>query len=84
MSTNKVSVIIPSYNRFKCLLDAIESVKKQTHSNIEIIIINDNSIEQSYYTYNFEGCKVIHLQKNSKEVFGYVSVNYVRNQGIKI
>ena len=32
-----VSVIIPSYNRFKYLLNAINSVKSQTYKNIEII-----------------------------------------------
>ena len=37
-----VSVIIPSYNRFKYLLEAIESVKIQNYKNIEIIVINDD------------------------------------------
>ena len=30
MQNEKVSVIIPSFNRFKYLLDAISSVEKQT------------------------------------------------------
>jgi cellulose synthase/poly-beta-1,6-N-acetylglucosamine synthase-like glycosyltransferase len=34
-----VSVVIPTFNRFKYLLKTIESVKKQTYSNIEIIDI---------------------------------------------
>ena len=44
----KVSVIIPSYNRFKFLLNAIDSVKNQSYKNIEIIVINDCSIEKEY------------------------------------
>ena len=38
---DKVSVIIPTYNRFKYLLHTIQSIKEQTYSNIEIIVIND-------------------------------------------
>lgn len=32
----KVSVIIPTFNRFEFLLNTIESVKKQTYKNLEI------------------------------------------------
>ena len=35
----KVSVIIPTYNRFKYLLNAIKSVQEQTYKNIEIIFL---------------------------------------------
>ena len=35
----KVSVIIPSFNRFEFLLEAINSVQRQDYSNFEIIII---------------------------------------------
>ena len=49
----KVSVIIPSYNRFNLLLRAIRSVQSQTYKNIEIIVVNDYSSEQLYYEYNY-------------------------------
>ena len=77
-----VSVIIPTYNRFKFLLNAIESVKNQTYKNVEIIIVNDKSTQSEYYTYDFEGCNIIHLEKNSREIFGYPCAGYVRNKGI--
>ena len=48
----KVSVIIPSYNRFKYLLNTINSVRKQTFTDYEIIVINDCSTEQDYYSRN--------------------------------
>jgi teichuronic acid biosynthesis glycosyltransferase TuaG len=41
-----VSVIIPTYNRFKFVLNTIESVKNQTYKNFEIIVINDCSTEK--------------------------------------
>lgn len=81
-----VCVIIPSYNRFKFLMLAIQSIKKQTYKNIEIIVINDGSDKEreKYHSYNWEknGIKIIHLETNSKEIFGYPCVGYVRNIGI--
>ena len=41
----KVSVVIPSYNRFKYLLNAVNSVIEQDYENTELIIINDGSDE---------------------------------------
>ena len=82
----KVSVIIPTYNRFKYLLNTIKSIKEQTYLNIEIIVVNDKSIEKEYYDYNWEGnkIKIIHLDKNSKDIFGYACAGFVRNKGIEI
>ena len=77
-----VSVIIPTYNRFKYVLNTIKSIKEQTYSNIEIIVINDASTEKEYYTYDWSDVKIIHLEKNSKQLFGYACAAHVRNQGI--
>jgi glycosyltransferase involved in cell wall biosynthesis len=83
---DKVSVIIPTYNRFKYLLNTIKSAKEQTYLNIEIIVVNDKSTEKEYYDYDWESnnIKIIHLEKNSKEIFGFACPNYVRKEGIKI
>lgn len=40
-----VSVIIPTHNRVSLLLRAVESARRQTHSNLEIIIVDDASTE---------------------------------------
>ena len=42
-----ISVIIPSYNSGKFLGEAIESVVNQTYKNIEIIVINDGSTDNT-------------------------------------
>ena len=83
---DKVSVVIPSYNRFRYLLNAIFSVKEQTYTNIEIIVVNDKSTEKEYYDYDWEtnNITIIHLEKNTKDVLGYGCAGFVRNRGIEI
>ena len=82
----KVSVIIPSYNRFHFLLKTIESIKKQTYQHIEIIVVNDASTQKEYYEYPFEkeDIKIIHLEENSRNKFGFACPGgYQRNFGIE-
>ena len=75
----KVSVIIPTFNRFKYLLNTIESVKKQTYNNLEIIVVNDRSTQKEYYNYDWDAINIIiiHLDQNTKDKFGYPCVGYV-------
>jgi len=47
MTKPLVSVIIPTHNRSDKLIKAVESVIKQTYKNIEIIIIDDNSTDDT-------------------------------------
>ena len=55
---SKVSIIIPCYNAAKYLTETINSVKQQTFTNWECILINDGSSDNSdiiacgYYNYN--------------------------------
>jgi len=44
----KVSVIVPVYNAENYISDCIETLIQQTYSNIEIVIINDGSTDESY------------------------------------
>ncbi len=43
MQQNLVSVIIPTYNRAHLVVEAIQSVKAQSYSPIQIIVIDDGS-----------------------------------------
>ena len=44
---NKISIIIPTYNSAQTLAKCLEHIFKQTYKNIEIIIVNDGSIDNT-------------------------------------
>ena len=77
----KVSVIVPVYNVEQYLTDCIESLKKQSYSNLEIILIDDGSPDSAgsicdEYEKNSTNIFVIH-QKNQ-------GVSAARNRGLEI
>ena len=45
MSSDLVSVVIPTYNRAYCLPRTIETVLAQTHQNWELLIVDDGSTD---------------------------------------
>ena len=43
----RISVVIPSYNHARFIEEAIDSVVKQTYSDLELIIVDDASTDES-------------------------------------
>ncbi|WP_310556094.1 glycosyltransferase [Flavobacterium sp.] len=43
----KISIVIPCYNNEKTIIETLDSIENQLHKNIEIIIVNDGSIDNS-------------------------------------
>ncbi len=79
-----VSILIPSHNRFRFLMNAVDSIYNQNYENIEIIIINDCSTEEEYYTHKFSRDVIkIDLDKNQKEEIGFISAGHIRNFGLE-
>ena len=84
MNKPKVSVIIPSYNRFDYLTNAINSVLNQTYKHIEIIVINDGSTQEEYKEVNLISDKInlVNLEKNQKLIYGF-GPGDIRNFGLE-
>ncbi|MCG3461361.1 glycosyltransferase [Xenorhabdus bovienii] len=47
MNNHLISIIIPAFNVEKFIINSVSSVLEQTHKNIEIIIINDGSTDNT-------------------------------------
>jgi glycosyltransferase involved in cell wall biosynthesis len=47
MKTSLVSIIIPTFNSEKFILEAIQSVQNQTYENWELILVDDCSSDNT-------------------------------------
>lgn len=73
-----ISVIIPTYNRAQTIEKSINSVLAQTYKNIELIVVDDCSKDNTQNIVSSiedDRLKYIKLEKNS-------GANYARNTGI--
>lgn len=71
-----VSVVIPCFNSEKYLSDAINSVIGQNHQDIEIIVVDDGSTDNTkQIALSFPDVKYFHHQNSG--------VSYSRNRGLK-
>jgi glycosyltransferase involved in cell wall biosynthesis len=71
----KISVIVPNYNHARFLKQRLDSILSQTHKNIEVLILDDCSRDESreliteYQSRFPEKIKSIFNEKNSGNVF---------------
>ena len=80
MENGLVSIVIPVYNSEKYLSECIDSILSQRYSNIEILIIDDESKDNSMqicreYEASDKRIKILH-QKNG-------GIGKARNTGLK-
>ena len=76
----KVSIVIPVYNASEYLKECIDSVINQTYKNLEIILVNDNSTDNSINIINSfrdKRIKVINFNENK-------GVSIARNRGVEV
>lgn len=52
MNNNLISVIVPVYNLENYIERCLKSIQNQTYSNIEIIVVDDGSIDDSWNVIN--------------------------------
>lgn len=75
----KISVIIPTYNRAHLIPRAIKSVLNQTYQDIEIIIVDDNSTDNTEeIVKNFKDIRLKYIRHNINK-----GASAARNTGIK-
>ncbi len=74
MYTPLVSVIIPAYNHQQYVGEAIMSVIEQSYGNIELVIIDDGSTDETYNV-------ILEYQKNYAERFHRFVVFTQKNMG---
>ena len=75
-----VSIIIPMYNSQKYISQALESCLKQTYKNIEIIIVDDGSTDNSLKIVNKYKLKFSFIKVFSQKNMG---ASYARNKGFR-
>ena len=71
-----ISVIIPTFNRASYLNDCIDSVLKQTYCNIEVIVIDDGSTDETEQVLKAYKDKIISSYQDNK------GVSSARNKGV--
>jgi len=76
MKEGLVSVIIPNYNYAQYLREAIDSVLGQTHSNIEIIVVDDGSTDGSKAVIETYGKEITPVFQQNE------GVSAARNNGV--
>ena len=77
----QISVIVPIFNAEKYLTICIDSIIKQTFKDIEIILINDGSTDNSYkilQEYEKKDSRIVLINQKNK------GLGETRNYGIRI
>lgn len=75
-----ISVIIPSYNREKLIVNAVNSVLNQTYQNLEVIVVDDNSTDNTKSAIESLKDQRVKYLKNEKKL----GPSGARNVGIKV
>lgn len=78
--TPLVSAVIITHNRSELLKKAVESVKRQTYPNIEIIVVDDASTDNTeQICQNMQGIRYFRIEPEDS-----AGSNKARNEGIKL
>ncbi len=63
----KISVVIPTYNRAAYIKEAIDSALAQTHADVEVIVVDDNSSDGTAGIVASYGNKVKYIFQDNRE-----------------
>lgn len=82
MKKNKISVIVPVYNVEKYLEKCLDSLINQTYDNLEIIVVNDCSTDNSeeiIKKYELKSNKIKYIKNEENR-----GLSFSRNAGLKV
>ena len=79
----KISVVIPAFNAEKTIINALDSIENQTLKEIEVIIIDDGSIDKTkalvlLYISNHPEMKILFLEQKNQ------GPGAARNRGLEV
>lgn len=80
-TTEKVSVIIPTFNRSNYIRESIDSVLEQTYPNKEIIVVNDGSTDETADVLKDYLDKIIYIEKENGGKSSAINVALQRASG---
>lgn len=83
----KVSVIVPVYNVEKYLKRCLDSIINQTYKNIEIILVNDGSKDNSRniceeYEKKYENISLINQENGGLSAARNTGLKYVKGEAV--
>ena len=64
----KISILTATYNRPALLKEAVQSVLKQTFTDLEHIIVNDGGVEVRHILDEFRDQRIVYLPLEAKRM----------------
>ncbi len=80
----KISIVVPAYNAAETIIYCLDSISNQTYKNLEIIVINDGSTDDTqrvvseYISENDKNLRFRFIKQSNK------GVSATRNKGIRM
>ena len=89
MKNKKISIIVPVYNSEKFLAKCLDSILAQTYDNLEVVIVNDGSTDNSAvicdeYAKNDKRIKVVHKDNEGVSIARNTALDFATGDYISL
>jgi glycosyltransferase involved in cell wall biosynthesis len=76
-----VSVVVPTYNRANVVRASIESVLRQSHANVEVVVVDDGSTDDTQRVVESYGAPVRYLYQANSGVSAARNLGFASARG---